>query len=112
MNFNRFTGILGLLSPEHVFCRFCFRARALVLARLSKEPSGLSQELVRNSASARDDWIYLGTGSVPLVCHEGEEGKPPCTCDFASDENPNKDRAREMLNAKEMTKKLQEPPKN
>ena len=30
-------------------------------------------------------------------CHEGEEGKPLSTYDFASDENPNKDRAREML---------------
>jgi len=30
-------------------------------------------------------------------CHKGEEGKPLGTYDFASDENPNKDRAREML---------------
>lgn len=30
-------------------------------------------------------------------CHVGEEGKPLSTFDFASDENPNKDRAREML---------------
>lgn len=30
-------------------------------------------------------------------CHVGEEGKPLSTYDFASDENPNKDRAREML---------------
>jgi tetratricopeptide (TPR) repeat protein len=30
-------------------------------------------------------------------CHKGEEGKPLNTYDFASDENPNKDRAREML---------------
>lgn len=30
-------------------------------------------------------------------CHKGEEGKPLSTYDFASDENPNKDRAREML---------------
>jgi tetratricopeptide (TPR) repeat protein len=30
-------------------------------------------------------------------CHIGEEGKPLSTYDFASDENPNKDRAREML---------------
>ena len=29
-------------------------------------------------------------------CHKGEEGKPLGTYDFASDENPNKDRAREM----------------
>ena len=29
-------------------------------------------------------------------CHKGEEGKPLSTYDFASDENPNKDRAREM----------------
>ena len=30
-------------------------------------------------------------------CHKGEEGKPLSTYDFASDDNPNKDRAREML---------------
>lgn len=30
-------------------------------------------------------------------CHTGEEGKPLSTYDFASDENPNKERAREML---------------
>jgi tetratricopeptide (TPR) repeat protein len=30
-------------------------------------------------------------------CHKGEEGKPLSTYDFASNENPNKDRAREML---------------
>jgi tetratricopeptide (TPR) repeat protein len=29
-------------------------------------------------------------------CHKGEEGKPLSTYDFASNENPNKDRAREM----------------
>jgi tetratricopeptide (TPR) repeat protein len=30
-------------------------------------------------------------------CHKGEEGKPLTTYDFVSDENPNKNRAREML---------------
>jgi len=30
-------------------------------------------------------------------CHKGQEGKPLSTYDFASDENPNKNRAREML---------------
>lgn len=30
-------------------------------------------------------------------CHKGEEGKPLSTYDFVSDENPNKNRAREML---------------
>ena len=30
-------------------------------------------------------------------CHKGEEGKPLTTFDFASDEKPNKNRAREML---------------
>ena len=29
-------------------------------------------------------------------CHKGEEGRPLSTYDFASDENPNKNRAREM----------------
>ena len=35
--------------------------------------------------------------SVTNECHKGEEGKPLSTYDFASDENPNKNRAREML---------------
>ena len=30
-------------------------------------------------------------------CHVGEEGRPLSTYDFASDDNPNKERAREML---------------
>jgi tetratricopeptide (TPR) repeat protein len=30
-------------------------------------------------------------------CHMGEEGKPLSTYDFASDDNPNKNRAREMM---------------
>ena len=30
-------------------------------------------------------------------CHNGQEGKPLSTYDFASDENPNKNRAREMM---------------
>ena len=30
-------------------------------------------------------------------CHKGEEGKPLSSYDFASDDNPNKNRAREML---------------
>src|SRR5215475_8669 len=30
-------------------------------------------------------------------CHKGEDGKPLSTYDFASDDNPNKNRAREML---------------
>jgi tetratricopeptide (TPR) repeat protein len=30
-------------------------------------------------------------------CHTGQEGQPLSTYDFASDKNPNKDRAREML---------------
>jgi tetratricopeptide (TPR) repeat protein len=30
-------------------------------------------------------------------CHKGDEGKPFSTYDFASDDNPNKNRAREML---------------
>lgn len=35
-------------------------------------------------------------------CHVGEEGKPLSTYDFASDANPNKDRARAMLNMLQM----------
>ena len=35
-------------------------------------------------------------GARCSYCHKGEEGKPLSTYDFASDENPNKNRAREM----------------
>ncbi len=38
-----------------------------------------------------------GLGVHCAHCHVGEEGKPLSTYDFASDENPNKDRAREMM---------------
>src|ERR1700732_4713977 len=34
-------------------------------------------------------------------CHKGEEGKPLSTYDFASDENSNKNRAREMYRMRE-----------
>ena len=34
-----------------------------------------------------------------LYCHVGQEGKPLGTFDFASDQNPNKERAREMYRA-------------
>ena len=38
-------------------------------------------------------------------CHVGEDGKPLSTFDFPSDKNPNKDRARKMM---EMTGKIRE----
>ena len=38
-----------------------------------------------------------GLGVRCNYCHVGEEGKPLSTYDFPSDENPNKDRAREMM---------------
>jgi Photosynthetic reaction centre cytochrome C subunit len=37
----------------------------------------------------------LGVGCS--YCHRGDKGKPLSTYDFVSDENPNKNRAREML---------------
>jgi len=39
----------------------------------------------------------IGLGVRCTHCHVGEEGKSLSTFDFASDENPNKNRAREML---------------
>lgn len=38
-----------------------------------------------------------GLGVRCTFCHVGEEGKPLSTYDFPSDDNPNKNRAREML---------------
>lgn len=38
-----------------------------------------------------------GLGVRCNYCHTGEEGKPLSTYDFAADENPNKERTREMI---------------
>lgn len=56
-------------------------------------PDSISAEQLRSIMRQ-----YAGSLGVRCVyCHKGEEGKPFTEWDFASDENPNKLRAREMI---------------
>ena len=57
----------------------------------------LSKELTGRRLRAPMRGFASALGVTCTHCHVGEEGKPFSTYDFASDENPNKDRAREML---------------
>ena len=57
----------------------------------------LSKELTGRRLRAPMRGFASALGVTCSYCHVGEEGKPFSTYDFASDENPNKDRAREML---------------
>jgi tetratricopeptide (TPR) repeat protein len=52
-----------------------------------------------NGARLRPEMIEFtrALGVRCSFCHKGEEGKPLSTYDFASDDNPNKNRAREMI---------------
>ena len=56
-------------------------------------PAGLSAAQLR---SAMRDFTR-GLGVRCIYCHEGAEEKPFSEWDFASDEKPNKQRAREMI---------------
>ena len=68
----------------------------LELAGEAEEPPSLAKGLAGHAPAAGDGRIYEGAGSPLFLCHKGEEGKPLSTYDFASDDNPNKNRAREM----------------
>ena len=57
----------------------------------------LSKELTGIRLSFPMKGFTAALGVRCSYCHVGEEGKPLSTYDFPSDENPNKDRAREML---------------
>ena len=65
-----------------------------------EKPSNL-QVLPKDWTGQRLQPVMIGftraLGVRCSYCHKGEEGKPLSTYDFASDENPNKNRAREML---------------
>lgn len=65
-----------------------------------EKPSNL-QVLPKDWPGSRLQPVMVGfTRSLGVrcsYCHKGEEGKPLTTYDFPSDENPNKNRAREML---------------
>ena len=56
-------------------------------------PAGLTAAQLR---AAMHDFTS-GLGVRCIHCHVGEEGKPFTDWDFASDKNPNKNRAREMI---------------
>lgn len=65
-----------------------------------EKPSNL-QVLPKDMTGTRLQPVMVGftraLGVRCTYCHKGEEGKPLSTFDFASDDNPNKNRAREML---------------
>jgi len=97
MSLKVFARFLGLLS----FTTF------LAISASAQEPWSWPEK-PKNLQVLPKDWP--GTRLQPVMigftralgvrcsyCHKGEEGKPLSTYDFASDENPNKDRAREML---------------
>lgn len=88
----------------------CFIASLLTIGSLPcrgqdqwswpEKPSNL-QVLPKDWPGSRLSPVMRGFTSALGVrcshCHVGEEGKPLSTFDFASDANPNKNRAREML---------------
>jgi len=79
---------------------FAPRARAQESWSWPEKPKNL-QVLSKDWPGSRLQPVMIGftraLGVRCAYCHKGEEGKPRSTFDFASDENPNKDRAREML---------------
>jgi tetratricopeptide (TPR) repeat protein len=91
-----FTPILGILSLA-VF--LALPAHAQEKWSWPEKPKNL-QVLPKDWPGKRLQPVMIGftraLGVRCSYCHKGEEGKPLTTFDFASDENPNKDRAREM----------------
>ena len=77
-----------------------FPARAQDHWSWPEKPSNL-QVLPKDWPGSRLQPVMTGftraLGVRCSYCHKGEEGKPLSAYDFASDENPNKNRAREML---------------
>ena len=89
------------------FCSTITLAIALVVPAIAQD-QWTWPEKTKNIQVLNKDWP--GSRLSPVMrgftrtlgvrcsyCHVGEEGKPLSTYDFASDANPNKDRAREML---------------
>ena len=91
-----FTSFLGILS---VTASFAIPARAQDQWTWPEKPKNL-QVLPKDWSGTRLRPVMVGftraLGVRCSYCHKGEEGKPLSTFDFASDENPNKNRAREM----------------
>ena len=61
-----------------------------------KNPKAFPEDFPATKLSAVMKGFTRSLGVRCTYCHVGQEGKPLGTYDFASDENPNKDRAREM----------------
>ena len=89
-----------------ILCVLCFAILLIPTARAQEQWTW--PEKPKNIQVLPKDWpgkrlqpVMAGftraLGVRCSYCHKGEEGKPLSTFDFASDENPNKDRAREML---------------
>jgi tetratricopeptide (TPR) repeat protein len=97
MSFRFFARILGLVSFAFFFILPC---QAQESWSWPEKPKNL-QVLPKDWPGTRLEPVMKGftraLGVRCSYCHKGEEGKPLSTYDFASDENPNKDRAREML---------------
>jgi tetratricopeptide (TPR) repeat protein len=93
----RFSGILSFLSFALLFP---LSARAQEKWDWPEKPKNL-QVLNKDWPGKRLQPVMIGftraLGVRCSYCHKGVEGQPLSTYDFASDENPNKDRAREML---------------
>jgi tetratricopeptide (TPR) repeat protein len=93
-----FTRILGILSFAILFT-LPARAQDKVKWTWPEKPKNL-QVLPKDWPGTRLQPVMIGftraLGVRCTHCHKGEEGKPLSTYDFASDENPNKNRAREM----------------
>jgi tetratricopeptide (TPR) repeat protein len=96
MKFKLFSGILGLLSLTSVFA---VSAHVQEPWSWPEKPKNL-QVFPKDWSGTRLRPVMIGftraLGVRCSYCHKGEEGKPLGTYDFASDENPNKDRSREM----------------
>src|SRR5215469_2092048 len=90
----RFLGIFFFLA----FCSL--KGRAQDTWTWPEKPSNL-QVLPKDWPGTRLQPVMIGftraLGVRCSYCHKGEEGKPLSTYDFPSDDNPNKNRAREML---------------
>jgi tetratricopeptide (TPR) repeat protein len=97
MSIKLFARMVGFLSLTTFFA---IPARAQEPWSWPEKPKNL-QVLPKDWPGTRLEPVMKGftraLGVRCSYCHKGEEGKPLSTYDFASDENPNKDRAREML---------------
>ena len=91
-----FRRILGTLSLTILFT---FPVRAQDTWTWPEKPKNL-QVFPKDWTGTRLRPVMIGFTNALGVrcshCHKGEEGKPLSSYDFASDENPNKNRAREM----------------